>query len=84
MNPAVVFALRSIQSGMLTAEKSKTSTYGFATHGTQLPAILTLFLCALAVAGAIEMTQDLNSPFRGIIRISSEPMKDALNQISLK
>jgi hypothetical protein len=47
-------------------------------------AILALFLCALAVAGAIEMTQDLNAPFRGIIRISSKPMKDALDEISLK
>ena len=47
-------------------------------------AILALFLCALAVAGAIEMTQELNAPFRGIIRISSKPMKDALDQISLK
>ncbi len=47
-------------------------------------AILALFLCALAVAGAIEMTQELNTPFRGIIRISSKPMKDALVQISLK
>jgi hypothetical protein len=47
-------------------------------------AILALFLCALAVAGAIEMTQDLNMPFKGIIRISSKPMKDALDEISLK
>ena len=47
-------------------------------------AILALFLCALAVAGAIEMTQELNRPFRGIIRISSKPMKEALDQISLK
>jgi hypothetical protein len=47
-------------------------------------AILALFLCALAVAGAIEMTQELNMPFQGIIRISSKPMKDALDQISLK
>jgi hypothetical protein len=47
-------------------------------------AILALFLCALAVAGAIEMTQELNVPFRGIIRISSKPMKDALDEISLK
>jgi hypothetical protein len=47
-------------------------------------AMLALFLCALAVAGAIEMTQDLDTPFRGIIRISSKPMKDALDQISLK
>jgi len=47
-------------------------------------AILALFLCALAVAGAIEMTQELNVPFRGIIGISSKPMKDALDEISLK
>ncbi len=45
-------------------------------------AILALFLCA--VAGAIEMVQDLNVPFQGIIRISSKPMKDALDEISLK
>jgi hypothetical protein len=30
------------------------------------------------------MTQELNVPFRGIIRISSKPMKDALDEISLK
>ena len=54
----------------------------FAPHNAT--AILTLFLCALAVAGAIEMTQELNTPFQGIIRISSKPMKDALDQISLK
>jgi hypothetical protein len=30
------------------------------------------------------MTQELNVPFRGIIRISSKPMKVALNEISLK
>jgi hypothetical protein len=47
-------------------------------------AILALFLCALAVAGAIEMTQELNLPFEGIIRISSKPMKDALDEISVK
>ena len=47
-------------------------------------AILALFLCALAVAGAIEMMQELNSPFEGTIRISSKPMKDALDEISLK
>jgi len=54
----------------------------FAPHNAT--AILTLFLCALAVAEAIEMTQELNTPFQGIIRISSKPMKDALDQISLK
>ena len=47
-------------------------------------AILALFLCALAVAAAIEVTQDLNAPFQGMIRISSQPMKEALDQISAK
>jgi hypothetical protein len=45
---------------------------------------IALFLCALAAAGAIEMTLDLNAPFRGLIRISSKPTKDALEEISLK
>jgi hypothetical protein len=54
----------------------------FAPHNAT--AILALFLCALAVAGAIEMTLELNVPFRGIIQISSKPMKDALDEISLK
>jgi hypothetical protein len=45
--------------------------------------ILALFLCALAVAGAIEMTQELNTPFRGIIRISSKPMKTPSSKSAL-
>jgi hypothetical protein len=45
-------------------------------------AVTAFFLCALAAAGAIEMTLDLNAPFRGLIRISSKPMKDALDEIS--
>jgi hypothetical protein len=47
-------------------------------------AIMALFLCALAVAGAIETMLELNAPFRGIIRISSKPMKHALEEISSK
>jgi hypothetical protein len=43
-----------------------------------------LFLCALAAAGAIYMTLELHAPFRGIIRISSKPMKEALDEINLK
>jgi hypothetical protein len=45
-------------------------------------AITAFFLCAVAAAGAIEMTLDLNAPFRGLIRISSKPMKAALDEIS--
>jgi len=43
-----------------------------------------LFICALAAAGAIYMTLELSTPFRGIIRISSKPMKEALDEIGLK
>jgi len=43
-----------------------------------------LFICALAAAGAIYMMLELNTPFRGIIRISSKPMKEALDEIGLK
>jgi hypothetical protein len=45
-------------------------------------AVTAFFLCALAAAGAIEMTLDLNAPFQGLIRISNKPMKDALAEIS--
>jgi hypothetical protein len=48
-------------------------------NGTTVTAF---FLCALAAAGAIEMTLDLNAPFQGLIRISNKPMKDALTEIS--
>jgi hypothetical protein len=48
-------------------------------NGTTVTAF---FLCALAAAGAIEMTLDLNAPFQGLIRISNKPMKDALAEIS--
>jgi hypothetical protein len=43
-----------------------------------------LFICALAAAAAIEMTLEFNTPFRGIMRISSKPMKGGLAEISLK
>jgi len=46
--------------------------------------VTTLFVCALATAGAIFMMLDLCKPFSGIIRISSKPMKEALHDISLK
>jgi hypothetical protein len=45
-------------------------------------AVIALFLCAIAVAAAIEITLDLNSPFQGMIRITSEPMKHAMTEIT--
>jgi hypothetical protein len=41
-----------------------------------------LFLCALAVAGAVQMVLDLNRPFVGSVRMSGEPMRYALEVVS--
>ena len=40
--------------------------------------IATLFICALSVSGAIFLILELDRPFRGLIQISSEPLRDAL------
>src|SRR4029077_639331 len=42
--------------------------------------ILALMIAALAVAGAIFLILELDQPFAGLIRISSEPMLNALHQ----
>ena len=41
-----------------------------------------LFFCALAVAGAIQTILDLSRPFEGIIRVSAEPLRHALEVIN--
>jgi Protein of unknown function (DUF4239) len=41
-----------------------------------------LFLCALAVAGAIQTILDLSRPFEGIVRVSGQPLRHALDVIS--
>jgi hypothetical protein len=43
--------------------------------------ILALTISALAVSGAIFLILELDQPFDGVIRISSEPMLNALHQI---
>jgi len=43
-----------------------------------------LFLCALAVAGAVQMTLDLSRPFVGTVRLSGQPMRDALDVVNRK
>lgn len=43
--------------------------------------ILTLVVCALAVSAAIFIIQEMYSPFTGLLRISSAPIRDALDQI---
>jgi Protein of unknown function (DUF4239) len=41
-----------------------------------------LFLCAVAVAGAIQTILDLSRPFEGVIRVSGEPLRHALDVIN--
>src|SRR5271157_3497921 len=40
--------------------------------------ITALFVCALSVSGAIFLIVEMDTPFEGLIQISSEPMCDAL------
>jgi hypothetical protein len=42
---------------------------------------VTLFVGALSVAGAIFLILELSNPYRGLMRISDEPLRDALTQI---
>ena len=41
-----------------------------------------LFLCAVAVAGAIQTILDLSRPFEGVVRVSGEPLRHALDMIN--
>ncbi len=45
-------------------------------------AILALMVSALAVSGAIFLILELDQPFGGLIRISSQPMLNALHQLA--
>ena len=45
-------------------------------------AILALMFSVLAVSGAIFLIMELDQPFGGLIRISSEPMLNALHQLA--
>jgi hypothetical protein len=44
--------------------------------------VLTLIVCALAVSAAIFIIIEMYSPFSGVLRISSAPVRDALNQMA--
>lgn len=58
----------------------------FASYGLFAPrnviATLALFLCAVAVAGGVEMVLDMSYPFAGLIHISSDPMRHAVEVIN--
>jgi hypothetical protein len=43
--------------------------------------IVTLFLCALSLAGAVFMIEELNRPLDGLMRISGAPIRYALDHI---
>jgi hypothetical protein len=43
---------------------------------------MVLFLCAVAVAGAIQTILDLSRPFEGVVRVSGQPLRHALDVIN--
>jgi Protein of unknown function (DUF4239) len=60
-------------------------TVVFTSYGLYAPrnptVMVTLFLCALSVAGAILLVLELYKPFEGLIQISSAPLRNALAQM---
>ena len=60
-------------------------TINFVSFGLFAPrngtVIATLFLCALAVSGAIFLIQEMYAPFTGLIHISDAPLRNALAQL---
>jgi len=44
--------------------------------------IVTLFLCAIAVSGAIFLILEMYNPFGGLIHISSTPIRNVLAQMA--
>ncbi len=57
----------------------------FASFGLFAPlnatAVMVLCLCSMAVSGGITMILELGHPFSGLVRVSAEPLRDALVQI---
>lgn len=43
--------------------------------------IVTLIVCAIAVSAAVFIIQEMYTPFSGFLKISSAPIRDALNQL---
>jgi uncharacterized membrane protein len=40
-----------------------------------------MFACALSVSAAIVLILDMDSPYQGVIRLASAPLRDALAQL---
>jgi hypothetical protein len=54
----------------------------FCLHASpNLTVIVTLILCALAVAGTLFLILEMYSPFQGLIQIPSDPLRNALAQV---
>jgi hypothetical protein len=43
--------------------------------------VVALFLCALSLAGAVFMIEELNRPLEGLMRISDAPLRYALTHL---
>jgi hypothetical protein len=60
-------------------------TIVFASFGLFAPrnatAIAVLCLCSMAVSGGITMILELDSPLSGLVRVSAEPMRQALTEV---
>jgi hypothetical protein len=55
---------------------------GFGLQGPRnFTVVVVLFFCALSVAGAILLIQDLYNPFGGLIQIPSDPLRSAVEQL---
>src|SRR5262249_9922309 len=68
---------------LLVVVFSLTITFAsFSLHAAPNPTVIvTLVLCALAVAGTLFLILELYSPFNGLIQIPSEPLRNALNRL---
>jgi hypothetical protein len=43
--------------------------------------VATLLICALSVASAVFLILELDRPFEGLLKIPSDPLRGALNQL---
>lgn len=62
-------------------------TLTFASFGLLAPrnatVVAVLFLCALSVAGAVFLILEMDSPFQGLITVSPDPLRYALEHLNL-
>jgi Protein of unknown function (DUF4239) len=60
-------------------------TVTFTSYGMLAPrnatVLFTLVVCALSVAGAVFLILEMSAPFEGVIRVSAEPMRFALERL---